>query len=163
MQHYRAPWSTALIITSVLATLLCLGITFGILLLPAPKQGGEIVMALRWLPGAIVPVCALFIIRGYTITPEAILVHRLLWDTRLPRTGLQSATFAPKAMSKSIRTCGNGGLFSFTGFYWNKTLRSYRAFVTDLQRTVVLRYDRRTIVVSPENPEAFVRALMSGG
>ncbi len=160
MQQYRAPWSTLLIVTSVLGTLLCLGITFGTPFLPVPKHGGEIAMALRWLPSAIVPVCALFIIRGYTITPEAIIVHRLVWDTRLPRTGLQSVTFEPKIMCKSIRTCGNGGLFSFTGFYWNKTLGSYRAFVTDLQRTVVLRYDRRTIVVSPENPEAFVQALI---
>ena len=93
------------------------------------------------------------------ITPDAILVHRLLWATHLPRAGLQSAEFVPNAMCKSLRTCGNGGFFSFTGFYWSKTLRSYRAYVTDLRRTVVLRYERRTVVVSPDSPEDFVREL----
>jgi len=159
MKTYKAPWSTSLIVVSVLATLLCLGITFGIPLLPAPKHGGDVGMWLRWLPLVLVFSCALFTVRGYTITPDSILVHRLLWATRLPRTGMKSAEFLPGVMCKSLRTCGNGGFFSFTGFYWSKTLRSYRAYVTDLRRTVVLRYERRTIVVSPDSPEEFVRQL----
>jgi hypothetical protein len=160
MKTYKAPWSTSLIVISVLATLLCLGATFGIPLLSAPKHGGEVWMWLGWLPLALVFGCALFTVRGYTITPDAILVHRLLWATRLPRAGLKSAEFVPKAMCGSLRTCGNGGFFSFTGFYWSKTFRSYRAYVTDLNRTVVLRYERRTVVVSPESPEDFVREVM---
>ena len=37
---------------------------------------------------------------------------------------------------------------------------SYRAYVTDLSKTVVLRYERRTAVVSPDQPEDFVREVM---
>lgn len=163
MKHYKAPWGASLIVMSVLATLLCIGVSFGIPLIPVPRHGGELIgMELHWLPRALfalVPICALFTVRGYTIAPDAILVHRLLWSTRLPLEGLQSASFEPNVMCKSIRTCGNGGFFSFTGFYWNKTLRSYRAFVTDPRRTVVLRYPRRTVVVSPDKPEEFVREL----
>ena len=160
MKTYKAPWCRSLVIVSVLSTLLCLGITFGVPLLPAPKHGGEVGMWLRWLPLVLVFGCALFTVRGYTITPDAILVHRLLWATRLPRDGLKSAEFLTGVMNRSLRTFGNGGFFSFTGFYWSKTLRSYRAYVTDLHSTVVLRYDRRTIVVSPDRPEDFVRELM---
>lgn len=159
MKSYKAPWSTLLIVMSVLATLVCLIITFGIPWLPSLKHHGAVGMWVRWLPLVLVIGCALFTVRGYTITPDAILVQRLLWATRLPRVGLQSAEFMPNAMCKSIRTCGNGGFFSFTGFYWNKTLKSYRAYVTDLRRTVVLRYERRTIIVSPDDPEDFVREL----
>jgi Bacterial PH domain len=65
----------------------------------------------------------------------------------------------PKAMNKSLRTCGNGGGFSFTGWYWSKSLGFYRAFVTDLNRTVVLRFENRTVVVSPGEPEDFVGEL----
>jgi hypothetical protein len=61
-------------------------------------------------------------------------------------------------MTGAIRTCGNGGLFSFTGWYWSRELRGHRAFVTDFNRTVVLRFKSRTIVVSPDDPEAFVKA-----
>ncbi len=154
MRHYKAPWSRSLIITSSLATVLCLGISIGMVW---SSHG-----ALPWLallPLALVCGGALFTVRGYTVTSEAILVHRLFWATRLPLAGLQSARFEPNAMCRSIRTFGNGGLFSFTGFFHNKALGSYRAFVTDLHRTVVLHFPKRTVVVSPSAPEEFVHDL----
>jgi len=159
MKTYMAPWSITLIVLSALATLLCLVITLGIPWLPALRHHGEVEIIARWLPLALMIGCGLFTVRGYAITPDAILVHRLLWATRLPRAGLQSAEFVPNAMCKSIRTCGNGGFFSFTGFYWSKTLKSYRSYVTDPRRTVILRYENRTVVVSPGTPEDFVREL----
>lgn len=103
---------------------------------------------------------ALFTIRGYTVTPDAILVHRMFWDTRLLRVGLISATVEPEVMNWSLRLCGNGGMFSITGWYWSKRLGRFRAYVTDLNRTVVLRWEKRTAVVSPGDPEGFVRELM---
>lgn len=154
MKTYNAPWSTSLIAVSSFATVLCTGITIGFIV-----SGRS---ALQWaalLPLAIVASGALLTIRGYTVTPDAILVHRLLWTTRLPLTGLQSAQFEPDAMRGSIRTFGNGGLFSFSGFFRNKVLGAYRAFVTDLHRTVVLRFPSRIIVVSPSAPEKFIHEI----
>jgi hypothetical protein len=151
MKHYKAPWGTPLIVSSSLATVLCLGLAVYL----DRNNLGRVALLLL----AINVFAALFTIRGYTITADAILVHRLFWATRLPLAGLQSAEFSPGAMCKSMRTFGNGGLFSFTGFYRNKALGSYRAFVTDLRRTVVLRYDKRTVVISPAVPEEFVRDL----
>jgi hypothetical protein len=159
MKTYKAPWSRALVVVSVLATLLCAGVALGTWLLPQPKHGGEVMTWLRWFLAALAPACALFIVRGYTITPDAILVHRPFWNTRLPRAGLRSADADPAAMSKSLRTCGNGGFFSITGFYWSRPLGAYQAFVTDPRRAVVLRYEKRTVVVSPDVPEDFVREL----
>ena len=117
---------------------------------------------LRWLgllPLLLVLGAALFVIRSYTIEPNALAIQRLFWTTRLPLSGLQSAEVIPSAMSRSLRLCGNGGLFSFTGWYRSRTLGKYRAFVTDLTQTVVLRFPQRTIVVSPEKPEQFVAEI----
>ena len=111
------------------------------------------------LPLAIVCGGILFTIRGYTVTPDALLVHRLFWATRLPLSGLHSAQIEPGAMRWSIRTFGNGGLFSFTGWFRNTTLGAYRAFVTDPHRAVVLHFAGRTVVVSPSAPEDFVRDI----
>jgi len=78
----------------------------------------------------------------------------------VPLAGLQSATFTPDVMRRSLRLFGNGGMFSITGWYRNSALGTYRAFVTDLKNTVVLRFaTQKTIVVSPENPEAFAAEL----
>ena len=154
MKNYDAPWSTSLIIISSLTTVFSLGIALGMV-----WKGGSIFPWLAFLPLALVIGSAPFTIRGYSITSEAIMVHRLFWTTQLPIAGLQSVQFNPKAMSGSIRTFGNGGMFSFAGFFRNKLLGSYQAFVTDPHRTVVLHYVSRTIVISPATPEEFVRDL----
>ncbi len=162
MKPYPAPWGKPLIVISALATVLCLGLTvFEWSTVTRPPLG----LSAFWLgclPLVLVLSCALFTIRGYGLTPDTLVIRRLFWSTRVPLAELESAEFLPGAMRGSIRTFGNGGFFSVTGLYWSRLLGSYRAFVTDLQRTVVLRFPGRTLVLSPESPEEFVRAVSMG-
>jgi len=154
LKHYKAPWSTSLIIISSLVTVLCAGLAISFIL---SRRGPLSLFA--WALLAIIFGSALFTIRGYKVTSDAILIQRLFWTSRLPLSGLKSAQFEPNAMRGSLRTFGNGGLFLFTGFFRNKPLGAYRAFVTDPHRTVVLRFPSRTIVLSPSVPEEFVHEL----
>ena len=153
---YNAPWGSCLRWMSVLSCVICVAVpavTFYV--------GGNHHWS-RWtllLPLALVPGAALFTIRGYTMEPDALVVRRLLWNTRLPLAGLQSASAQPDAMRQSIRLCGNGGMFSFTGWYRNRALGNYRAFVTDLKSTVVLKFATRTVIVSPERFEEFAAEI----
>lgn len=101
----------------------------------------------------------LFAVRGYRIDGDTLLVLRPLWGTGFTLHDLQSAEIDPDAMAGSLRVCGNGGLFSITGWYWNRRLGLYRAFVTTPSHAVVLRFPRRVLVVTPDDPEAFVAAL----
>jgi hypothetical protein len=151
VKNYTAPWSTSLIIISSLATLICVGVAVSLI------ASGRLWVGL--LPLAIVCGGLLFTIRGYTVTPDAILVHRLLWTSRIPLAGLHSAQVEPDAMRRSIRAFGNGGLFSFSGSFRSTALGAYRAFVTDPHRTVVLHFPTRTVVVSPSAPEEFVHDI----
>lgn len=153
MKTYTAPWGTSLVVMSWLATLLCVGVAGGLALSGGGAGSGTLA------PVALLVVGALFTVRGYTVTPEAVLVRRLFWTTRLPLAELRSARYEPDAMRGSIRTFGNGGLFSYTGYFRNGGLGSYRAFVTDRHQTVVLRFTSRTVVVSPSTPEEFVRDI----
>lgn len=162
MKPYPAPWGRPLVVISVLATVLCLGLTF---FEWSRVTGPPLGMPAFWLgclPLALVIGCALFTIRGYALTPDTLLIRRFLWSTRVPLAELKSAEYLPGAMRGSIRTFGNGGFFSVTGLFWSRPLGSYRAFVTDLQRTVVLRFPGRTLVLSPESPEDFVRVVSVG-
>lgn len=152
MTEYKAPWTRSLSWISWSTTgFICVLAAFCL-------AGGPSPMAPVLL--AIPAVAALFAVRGYAVAQGELRVRRLLWDTRIPLADLESAEFVPDAMRRSIRTFGNGGLFSFTGRYRSKALGGYRAFVTDLGLTVVLRFRNATIVVSPETPEAFVRHLL---
>jgi hypothetical protein len=152
VKAYAAPWGKSLLIISAIITIVCVGVTADLL-----HKGYR-----RWklaIPVAAIGFAALFTVRGYTITPDAILVHRLFWDTRLPLEGLQFVENRPNVMRGSIRTFGIGGVFSISGFYRNNALGTYRAFVTDPKRTVVLTFPKRKIVISPAPSEDFVREL----
>lgn len=117
---------------------------------------------LAWKVGVLALLLAAsipFTIRGYTVDDDEIGIRRLFWTTRIKKGDLTGAEVVPDAMRGSLRTCGNGGLFSFTGRYWSKKLGAYRAYVTHRHNTVVLRFLNRTIVVSPDDPEAFAEDL----
>ena len=153
-KHYKAPWSTLLLVVTSSVTVLLLGLTLGLFLC-----GQGIAQWAGLLPLAIL-ICSIpFTIRGYSVMSDTLVVHRLFWTTRLPLSGLKSAEFEPGAMRGSIRTFGNGGLYSITGFFYNKALGAYRAFVTDHHQTVVLHFSGRTVVVSPSSPEEFVHDI----
>lgn len=156
---FAASWGTGLKWSSVLVTLVLAGVSASGFLWPGFRQPG-FGFWLHALPPVLILAGALpFVVRGFTIQNGVLLVHRLLWDTTIPLAGLQSAEVVPHAMSGSLRTLGNGGAFSFTGRYWSKSLGHYRAFVNDWKRPVVLRWPERTIVLSCDDPEAFVAAL----
>ena len=158
MRHYRAPWSQLLIIISVLGTAI-VGAAAAMLNSRDIAGSGPVTFGLHLLICAVVPGAALFTVRGYRITPDAIEVQRLLWITRLPRHDFLSAETDSTAMNGALRVFGNGGLFSFTGLYRTGELGVFRAFVTDSKRAVVLRFASRVVVISPADPEAFVAEL----
>ncbi|MEN6384973.1 MAG: PH domain-containing protein [Phycisphaerales bacterium] len=75
---------------------------------------------------------------------------------RIDLSNLITAEFEPTAAAKAIRTFGNGGMFSFTGLFYNKRLGTFRAFATDTKKAVIMRFPNRTIVVTPDDPVKFV-------
>ena len=155
MNQFKAPWGMQLRIASTLSTVLLVGISVYYAFAAAPNSP-------KWvglLPGVLLAGSLLFMVRGYTITGDTLLVQRLVWSTQLPLARLQSAEYQPLVTRRSIRLFGNGGMSSFTGLYRNKSLGNYRAYVTDLNRTVVLTFPDRRIVVSPDAREEFVRVL----
>jgi hypothetical protein len=108
---------------------------------------------------AVALISALFVVTAYELEGGDLLVQRLFWRTRLSLGGLTQAGFDPAAMQRSLRLFGNGGLFSISGLFSNRTLGRYRAFVTDPRHAVVLRLRDRVLVLSPANPGAFLDAL----
>jgi hypothetical protein len=166
MRRFKiAPWPISLKVVSGLATIVLAGVTYVLIRdvphgtqAPFAESFGR---AMALLPLLIVAIALLFVVKSYEIGPRELLIHRLLWPTRLSLVGLTHAWYDPAAMCRSIRLFGNGGLYSITGLYRNRQLGRYRAFVTDPKRSVVLRLPDRTVVISPEDPELFARHLSS--
>ena len=161
-QHFAAaPWPGRLKAASALVTLL-LAAAGVAAYRAAPAPAGfthSFGLAVALVFPAIIFASLLFVVAGYVLDGEDLLVTRLFWSTRVPLSGLRRVYADPMVCKGSWRVFGNGGLFSFTGLYRNKTLGMYRLFATDISRAVVLVLPRRTIVVTPKSPEDFVRSV----
>jgi hypothetical protein len=157
-QFFTAPWSPLLKVVSLGATLVLAGV--GLMFCfypPLPHTWVRIAVASSMF---LLPlVCALFTVRGYHLEGRALFIHRLLWNTRISLEGFREATIDAEAMRRALRLCGNGGLFSFTGWFRNKRIGTFRAYVTDPRQTVVLSFADRKIVLSPDHPTHFVQAI----
>ncbi|MEO8505512.1 MAG: PH domain-containing protein, partial [Acidobacteriota bacterium] len=155
-----APWSTLLkVVSAVSVVVLFATVEVVAMVMPLQVIGTWPVWLVAGAMTLTLAGAALYTVRGYTLTGSELQVQRLLWSTVVSLEGLSKAWADPKAMSGSIRLFGNGGLFSFTGLYRNRKLGSYRAFATDLKRCVVLELLPRTVVVTPEDPQAFLAEL----
>jgi Bacterial PH domain len=160
--EFRAPWSRLLRTASVFSV-----VVLAIVFLAGyfsrshmPWFGSFILMA---SPLAVLASALPFMVRGYVLTEHSIFVKRLGWSTRLPLANLKSVSGDVEALQRSIRIFGNGGLFSFTGEFWSRRLGRFRALATDPDRAIVLRYPKRTIVITPHDPQHFImraRTLM---
>jgi len=156
---FRAPWGTLLKITTSLLALTLMGIALvGVFV--GPRDNILWVLGMVAVPLLILVVASLFIIRGYVLTGDSLLIRRLGWTSKIDLSGLTSVEVDPQAMAKSIRTFGNGGLFCFAGAFHNNKLGSYRAFVTDPRRSVILRWANRVAVVTPEHPQQFAAEII---
>ena len=155
---YPAPWGISLKAISGGTTLLLIGIAI-VGLLTGPKDNWIWMLSMVVLPLCILLMTAFFTIRGYVLTSETLLVKRLAWNTEISLQALQSIEADSNAMEGSIRTMGNGGLFSFSGAYRNQRLGAYRALATDMRRCVVLKFDHQVVVITPDKPQAFVNQV----
>ncbi len=154
---YDAPWSNCLKWVSLLSSLLLLAVSG---LIPVPGIFAQFWWPIRLFGPVLLIGTSLFTVRNYEIRDRALWVQRLLWKTRIPLDSLSAVEFRPGPFGWAWRTCGNGGLFSFSGWYYQKPLGSFRALATRLNDAVILKFnDRHPIVITPEEPELFVQHL----
>lgn len=150
--EFRAPWSAKLRNNTVFTVVCYAVMVIAVILVRLPALAAVLLIGLATLALARAVAGR---VRGYTLTEDAITVHRGLWDTRLPLTGLRSVTGDVDAMGSWIRMWA-WSAFSITGTFWSRKLGWYRAFATDPSRAVVLRYPKRTIVITPHDPQHFI-------
>jgi Bacterial PH domain len=154
--EFSAPWARSLRVLStgsavLLLTLVLLGLLLG------PRQTWVWRIAMIGVPLAILCAALLLMVRGYVLTDSHIEVTRLGWSTLLPLAGLGAVTGDPQGLRGSVRLFGNGGLFAISGWFWNRRIGRFRAYATDPQRAVLLRYrDGSQVVVTPDDVQRFI-------
>jgi transcriptional regulator with XRE-family HTH domain len=145
--HFGSPWSSGLKVMtgSTLFLLLITGIST---LWVSPWIFHGIV--------ALVLLCLAFAVHGYSVKDGQLLIHRTGWSTRYALRDIREMEINPNATMGSIRLFGIGGLFACVGLYRNDILGNYLAYITESKNALVLKMEKRTIVVSPDDAPAML-------
>ena len=103
----------------------------------------------------------LFHITGYEVVKDALIIHRPIKNKSIPLNDIARGRKIEKGELRwTLRTFGNGGLFGYTGHFFNKKIGSMRWFATRLDQGVLLQTrDEFNILLTPDEPEAFLQAL----
>jgi hypothetical protein len=157
-----AAWTTSLKIMSAIGVVLLIVVDYSAAqTIPPHGFAHALGTAVVCIPPLILLFSALFVVRGYGIDRTHLRVRRLLWSTELRIADVKNVWHDPGAMKGSSKTFGNGGLFSVTGYFRNRALGPYRAFVTDPRQAVVLVLTDKTVVISPAQSQRFVERVIS--
>ncbi|MDZ7374511.1 MAG: PH domain-containing protein [candidate division KSB1 bacterium] len=105
-------------------------------------------------------VVSAFAPRGYRVTAGYVEVLRPIGTVRIPLVEVTEVRRIEKKELSAMRLAGSGGFFGYYGAYRNRALGSFRMYVTDLSRAVLLR-GKKSVVVSPDRPDVFVEVVRS--
>jgi transcriptional regulator with XRE-family HTH domain len=148
--HFGSPWSSSLKIMTAI-TLLLLLVTGISTLWVSPWIFHGIV--------AMVLLCLAFSVQGYSIKDGVLLIHRTGWSTRYALPDIREMEINPNATMGSIRLFGIGGLFACVGLYRNDILGNYYAYITESKNAMVIKMEKRTIVISPDDAAAMLSTI----
>ena len=156
ISNYKAPWSTYLVVSTLIATLICVALEYMIYEKYAYYSPSSL-SSLFVLPLLVIIFSAPTAVLKYTIENDnTLIIHRLFRTKTISLKGLISVSHDPNLFRQSVRIMGNGGFFSFTGIFRNSIIGQYRAFVMSPENIVILKIGNKTIAISPENPQKFV-------
>lgn len=149
--RFRAPWDLLLILITTGVLVLLIGLAYAI--------GSPAVIVFNW---GLILLCAAFGVYGYSIQDSSLKILRLGWSKDIRLTNIKQVEVKQMAMMGSIRLFGIGGFFGYIGNFKNSILNHYKAYVTHRKKTVlIVTDDDRQILISPDDPEEFVRSLRS--
>jgi hypothetical protein len=150
MQFQTSYDSTAKGVSAFVAAILVFVVILTQGLLAAVLGLAILLLAFAWSP------------RGFTVHGPVLLVHRLAGTVRIPLEGIREIRpAAGDDYQGAIRLFGNGGLFGYYGLFRTTKLGKCTWYLTNQSNAVVIVTSAKTVLVSPDDVEAFLAAVRS--
>lgn len=95
-----------------------------------------------------------------SLTEHHLVLHRVMGSISLSYMDIESVQLYTEKGIGDFRIFGNGGLFAFTGKFYNRHIGFYTAYVGDYSQAFLVGLkDGRKFVFSCEHPQAVVDAV----
>lgn len=120
--------------------------------------GYQVLVALTlWLTFLL---CYLYHPVAYSINATFLYIHRPISNLAIPRNEIRNFRQVPEEEMKwTIRTWGVGGLFGYFGKFTNTNIGRMTLYATQRTNYVLLELTDRKIILTPDDPSAFIAAL----
>lgn len=99
----------------------------------------------------------------YRISDTKIIIHRLAYNKEIKRDDIEHISVISKdEIKQSIRTFAVGGLFGYFGEFSNSKYGRMKWYITRMDQLVlIVTTDKRHILLSPDEPEQFIRTFIA--
>jgi len=159
-----APWSKVVVWITIIITIMMAGIsTMFIGKAFSTQDTTEQSINVLLAAGIAIMLLLFFVFMpiGYRLDDVNLTVLRWGPKRRIPVAQIESVGQIDASMLRhSIRVMGCGGFGGYYGLFSNKTLGRYRAYITRNDNLVLVRLkEGRPVVLSPKEPELFVKAV----
>lgn len=120
----------------------------------------------KWVVIAIIAAAILALVMmaplKLRITSSGIVLFKLLGHRRFLYSEMADIRLCDLQRSINVRLAGSGGVLGYNGWFYNKQLGRYHAYVGSMFRTVLISMNNgRNYVVSCLNPDKFVEVARS--
>lgn len=155
---FKASFSNAVYVITALCVLLFAGVTYTNFANPTLPFAFKLLITVS-LWGTFV-VCWLLHPTGYTVTADAVIIHRPLNKVTILKNQITEVSQPTEGdMKWTIRTFGVGGLFGYFGKFTNTAIGGMTWYATRHENYVLLRTADKRIILTPDEPKQFVSAV----
>ncbi len=110
------------------------------------------------LPGTVIAMY-LFKTTGIVVDENAITIERMIMPVVINFAAIVSVKRIDR-MKYVIRTCGNGGLFGYTGFYYKSGIGTMRWYCTQRTNYILIeKTNGKKLVITPDDPDGFMNDI----
>jgi len=145
------------LLSAVVGGLVAVGLA--VLMLRDPHVPGLVLALVAVVPAVLALYWLAARIDCYRLVGSELRIEFRFRTVRFSLAGLTDATPDREAMRRSVKIFGNEGLGAISGRFRSKRLGAFRAYLSDSDRAVVLRWPDRCLVISPEQHSYFVEAV----
>jgi hypothetical protein len=152
MYFPAAPWPALLKVMTAAGTVVLLALMLGL-------SNHESTRLMAGLPLAVWGLCAWYMVRGFRIDGDTLVIQRLSTETRIPLhqplrvENRPPPCWMPAAPLATAESLPSPGLTAIAG------LGPFRLYATDPLKAVILHLPDQVVVVTPADPQAFMAAL----
>ncbi len=103
----------------------------------------------------------LYSVKGYSVDSDALNIVRPIGNKTYFYSDIRSARRVDREETKGmIRTLGNGGMWGYTGKFYNKTLGSLTLYATRRYPAVLVTLQKGTkLLLTPDDAEGMTEAM----